>query len=210
MNYILREIYLDIIYRSFQLILSKTFLALTGLLLPASCNMNSTEETERTNERLSKIEQPMEQVSDKFEMREKMGLYTFAWDEGKPEEFRKLYTDEITFKVLTPIKNDFLYGVDGLEENIQQRAALQQGMEKSAIRHNLSEVVFLELSSSAAKTKTVYSFLFFLDVYQAELPLVISGTLNDRWVKTEDKGWLIQDRIIIYDNLPPAIAQMFQ
>ncbi|MCP4749902.1 MAG: hypothetical protein GY866_03325 [Proteobacteria bacterium] len=43
-------------------------------------------------------------IFDRLEIKEKMGLYTFGWDENKPEEFRKVYTDDIVFKTWTPGK----------------------------------------------------------------------------------------------------------
>ena len=37
----------------------------------------------------------MQSIMDRVEISDKMGLYTFAWDEGRPEEFHKMFTQRV-------------------------------------------------------------------------------------------------------------------
>jgi hypothetical protein len=39
----------------------------------------------------------MQSTDDRAEITGKMGLYTFAWDKGDPEGFRKINTDDVVF-----------------------------------------------------------------------------------------------------------------
>ncbi len=145
-------------------------------------------------------------VFDRLEIKGKMGLYTFGWDENKPEEFRKVYADEIVFKTWTPGKKKLRGEVKGIQANIDRNNAMIGGLLKGggACRHNLSEVVFLDLTKNTAKTKTVYTFSLFPKI--GVNPIIISGTFNDNWAKSE-KGWFIKEREVIYDNLPAALTK---
>lgn len=151
-------------------------------------------------------EEGMQTLADRFEMTNKMGLYTFAWDENTPEEFRNVYTDDVVFETWKPGKQEILYRVEGLQANIDRNMKMIGGLRKNggACRHNLSNVVFLELTENTATTKTVYTFSLFRQI-DAE-PVIISGTFNDSWIKME-KGWFIKERVVIYDNFPAALAQ---
>ncbi len=173
-----------------------------------SCSNNSREiEINKINNHLTKTSKIMEQYLAKQEMKEKLALYTFAWDEGKPEEFRKYYTDDIQFDVYKPGGTEFFYGFKGIEEHIKGNAVTTPIRNAGgSLRHNLSETAFLELTENTARTKTVYSFSIFFKANASESsPLVVSGTFNDSWVKTDDKGWIVKKRVIIYDNLPQAL-----
>ncbi len=148
--------------------------------------------------------------TDKEEIRNKMGLYTFAWDEGRPEEFRTMFTEDTVFETWMPGKKAIMYKFGSLQEIIDGRAGLgAQSPQDMVIRHNLSEVTFLELNEKSAETKTVYTFAMFMQPNLDTPSLWVSGTFNDSWVNTE-KGWLIKNRVIIYDNLPPALIEMTQ
>ncbi len=147
-------------------------------------------------------------VLDRIEIKEKMGLYSFAWDEGRPEEFRNFFAEDAVFETWAPRKKAMFYKFGSLQEIIEGRKALSaQAPGDMAIRHNLSEVTFLELTEKTAKTKTIYTFSMFMQTNLNEPSLIVSGSFNDTWVKT-DKGWLIKNRVIIYDNMPPALADM--
>lgn len=148
--------------------------------------------------------------TDQLQIKQKMGLYTFSWDEGRPEEFTSIFTDDAVFETWGPGKERMLYRLTGLEKII----AFRQGLNKKlppdgVIRHNLSETVFLEQTENTAKTKAVYTFSLFASPIQAHSTFIVSGTYNDDWVKTP-KGWLIKNRVIIYDNMPPAMAARYK
>ena len=147
-------------------------------------------------------------VFDRIEIKDKMGLYSFAWDEGRPEEFRNIFAENAVFETWAPRKKTMFYKFGSLQEIIDGRKALgANAPEDMAIRHNLSEVTFLELTEKTAKTKTIYTFSMFIQTNLNQPSLIVSGSFNDTWVKT-DKGWLIKNRVIIYDNMPPALADM--
>jgi len=148
--------------------------------------------------------------TDQIQIKQKIGLYTFSWDEGRPEEFTSIFTDDAVFETWGPGKKWMLYRLTGLKKII----AFRQGLNKKlppdgVIRHNLSETVFLEQTEKTAKTKVVYTFSLFNDLIQAHSSFIVSGTYNDDWVKTS-KGWLIKNRVIIYDNMPPAMAARYK
>ncbi len=144
------------------------------------------------------------------ELKEKMGLYTFAWDENMPENFDNLLTQNLVFEVWQPLKKELLYRVDGVEALKQMHALMIGGLLNSGgvARHNLSETVVMQASENEIKTKTPYYFSAFMQRNEFS-PMMITGTFNDTWVKTET-GWKVSERIIIYDNLPDAILQQFK
>ena len=142
---------------------------------------------------------------DRSEISDKMGLYTFAWDEGKPEEFKKFYTDDVKFTVWMPGKKKLFYKFEGLKENMNGNKITNPIRDNGgSIRHNLSKVVFLELTKNNAKTKTVYTFSIFTKTSSGS-PMIISGIFNDSWIKTDDRGWVVKERVIVYDNFPTAL-----
>jgi hypothetical protein len=147
---------------------------------------------------------------DRIEISDKMGLYTFAWDEGRSEELRTMFTEDAVFETWAPRKESLFYKFGSLEEIVGGHKALgAQVSGDMAVRHNLSEVTFLELTEKTAKTKTVYTFSMFMQTDLNVPTLIVSGSFNDSWVKT-DQGWLIKNREIIYDNMPPIITDMLQ
>ena len=88
-------------------------------------------------------------VLDRIEIKNIMGLYSFAWDEGRPEEFRTIFTDDAVFETWAPRKKMLFYKFGSLQEIIDGRKGLgANAPEDMAIRHNLSQVTFLELDRS--------------------------------------------------------------
>ncbi|WP_459211133.1 nuclear transport factor 2 family protein [Aquimarina rhabdastrellae] len=184
------------------------YLAFSALSLAIfSCN---NKEIRSNNDVLTKTQKDIKILLEISDLKEKIVDYTFAWDENRPEEFKNFYTEDISFQVYKPLNKELLYRVDGLQANMDSRTQLNRGLENGAIRHVLSKISVQELTESIAKTKVSYTFSLFGDVNQEALPLIISGTFNDTWIKTEDRGWLVKERIIMYDNLPSMIANIFQ
>ncbi len=148
--------------------------------------------------------------TDIHQIKQIMGLYTFSWDEGRPEEFRSMFTDDAVFETWGPEKTKLLYRLNGLSTIIDFRKGLVEKLPADGvIRHNLSQTVFLKQTENSAKTKTVYTFSLFKSRIQAHSSFIVSGTYNDDWIKTS-KGWLIKSRVIIYDNMPPAMAARYE
>jgi len=116
------------------------------------------------------------------------------------------YTKDVVFETWTPGKKEIFYAANGVKGNIDGNHAMVGNLlkRKGVARHNLSEVVILELTKNTAKTKTVYTFNLFPGIGADSM--IISGAFNDTWVKTE-KGWLVKERIIVYDNLPAALLK---
>lgn len=144
------------------------------------------------------------------ELKEKMGLYVIAWDENNSNGFDNLLTEDIVFEVWQPENKELLYKIEGLGNLKKMHGAMIGGLFASGgvPRHNLSETIILEQKENTIKTKTPYYFAAFFKRNDAS-PLMITGTFNDTWVKTQN-GWKVKERVILYDNLPDAILQQFK
>ncbi|MGB5911137.1 MAG: nuclear transport factor 2 family protein [Promethearchaeia archaeon] len=149
----------------------------------------------------------MNNLNDKEEIKNKMGLYTFAWDECKPEEFPKMFTEVMVFEAWTPNKQVLMFKFGSLQELIEGRKRIGGYFpSETVIRHNLSNVTFVEITDTTAETKTVFTSATFFQP-KLDAPTVwISGVFYDNWVKTNN-GWLIKNRVMIYDNAPPTMLK---
>lgn len=149
----------------------------------------------------------MNNLNDKEEIKNKMGLYTFAWDECKPEEFPKMFTEDMVFEAWTPNKQALMYKFGSLQELIEGRKGIDEMFpSEMVIRHNLSKVTFLEITDTTAEIQTVFTLAYFLQPKLDAPTIWISGVFYDNWVKTNN-GWLIKNLNMIYDNSPPSMAE---
>ena len=141
-------------------------------------------------------------LEDKLAIQEVIAQYSYTYDAQDAEGFAALFTEDAVWE-------RFAWGATRPEIRLTSRAAirawaaqrLQERRGRYTSRHYQSGLLFDELTSSAARTRTMV-LITHQNITEATPRLTASGVYHDQWRKTQE-GWRFAYRILRCDSRTP-------
>jgi uncharacterized protein (TIGR02246 family) len=141
----------------------------------------------------------MVSLEDKLAIQEVIAQYSYAYDAKDAEGFAALFTEDAVWEL-------FASGATRPQIRLESRAAirawaaqrLQERHGRFTSRHFQSGILFDELTSESARTRTMV-LVTHQGVTEAAPRPTASGVYHDQWRKTPE-GWRFAHRIVRRDN----------
>ena len=141
----------------------------------------------------------MESLEDKLAIQEVIAQYSYTYDAQDAEGFAALFTEDTMWEL-------FASSATRPEIRLESRAAirawaaqrLQERSGRFTSRHYQSGILFDELTSESARTRTMV-LVTHQGVTEAAPRPTASGVYHDQWRKTLE-GWRLVHRILRRDN----------
>jgi uncharacterized protein (TIGR02246 family) len=141
----------------------------------------------------------MVSLEDKLAIQEVIARYSYTYDAQDAEGFAALFTEDAVWEL-------FASGATCPEIRLASRTAirawaaqrLQERRGRFTSRHYQSGVLFDELTSESARTRTMV-LVTHQGVTEAAPRPTASGVYHDQWRKTHE-GWRFAHRILRRDN----------
>jgi len=140
-------------------------------------------------------------IKEKLAIHEMIARYSYAYDGKDAEGFAHLFVEDGVFEIFVPGKTGPSVRLQSRRE-IREWAAqrLQEREGRFTSRHYQSGVLFDELTSEAARTRTMV-LVTHQGVTEAAPRPTASGVYHDQWRKTHE-GWRLAHRAAHVDRDP--------
>lgn len=140
-------------------------------------------------------------IEDKLAIQETIARYAYAYDGKDAEGFARLFVEDGVFEVFVPGKTTASVRLQSRTE-IREWAAqrLQERNGRFTSRHYQSGILFDELTSDSARTRTMV-LVTHQGVAEAAPRPTVSGVYHDQWRKTPT-GWRLAHRAAHVDRDP--------
>jgi len=138
-------------------------------------------------------------IKEKLAIHEMIARYSYAYDGKDAEGFAHLFVEDGVFEIFVPGKTGPSVRLQSRRE-IREWAAqrLQEREGRFTSRHYQSGVLFDELTSEAARTRTMV-LVTHQGVTEAAPRPTASGVYHDQWRKTHE-GWRLAHRAAHVDR----------
>ena len=144
-------------------------------------------------------------LEDKLAIQEVLAQYSYTYDAQDVEGFAALFTEDAVWEL-------FASGATRPEIRLVSRAAihawaaqrLQERLGRFTSRHYQSGMLFDELTSDAARTRTMV-LLTHQGITEVAPRPTLSGVYHDQWRKTPE-GWRLAHRILHHDSSTPYFS----
>jgi uncharacterized protein (TIGR02246 family) len=141
----------------------------------------------------------MMSLEDKLAIQEVIAQYAYTYDAQDAEGFAALFTEDAVWE-------RFASGATRPEIRLESRAAirawaaqrLQERLGRFTSRHHQSGILFDELTSESARTRTMV-LVTHQGVTEAAPRPTASGMYHDQWRKTQE-GWRFVQRTVRLDG----------
>jgi uncharacterized protein (TIGR02246 family) len=148
----------------------------------------------------------MMSLEDKLAIQEVIAQYSYTVATTDAEGFATLFTEDAVWEL-------FASGATSPEIRLESRASirewaaqhLQRRIGRFTSRHYQSGLLFDELTSDAARTRTMFLAMR-QDVTEAAPHPTESGVYHDQWRKTHE-GWRFVHRIVRRDKSSPFFSE---
>ena len=140
-------------------------------------------------------------IKEKLAIHEMIARYSYTYDGEDAEGFANLFVEDGVFEIFVPGKTGPSVRLQSRRE-IREWAAqrLQEREGRFTSRHYQSGVLFDELTSEAARTRTMV-LVTHQGVTEAAPRPTASGVYHDQWRKTHE-GWRLAHRAAHVDRDP--------
>ena len=140
-------------------------------------------------------------IEDKLAIHEIIAQYSYAYDGRDAEGFARLFVEDGVFEIFIPGKTSASVRLQSRTE-IRGWAAqrLQERSGRFTSRHYQSGILFDELTSDSARTRTMV-LVTHQGLAEAAPRPTVSGVYHDRWRKTH-AGWRLAHRAAHVDRDP--------
>ena len=140
-------------------------------------------------------------VEEKLAIHEMIAQYSYTYDSKDAEGFAQVFVEDGVFEIFVPGKTSPSVRLQSREE-IREWVArrLQQRTGRFTSRHYQSGILFDELTSDSALTRTMV-LVTHQDVTEAAPRPTASGLYHDEWRKTHE-GWRLARRAAHLDRDP--------
>jgi uncharacterized protein (TIGR02246 family) len=140
-------------------------------------------------------------IEEKLAIHEMIARYSYTYDGEDAEGFANLFVEDGVFEIFVPGKTGPSVRLQSRRE-IREWAAqrLQEREGRFTSRHYQSGVLFDELTSEAARTRTMV-LVTHQGVTEAAPRPTVSGVYHDQWCKTHE-GWRLAHRAAHVDRDP--------
>ncbi len=140
-------------------------------------------------------------IEEKLAIHEMIARYSYAYDGKDAEGFAHLFIEDGVFEIFVPGKTAPSVRLQSRRE-IREWAAqrLQEREGRFTSRHYQSGVLFDELTTQAARTRTMV-LVTHQGVTEAAPRPTASGVYHDQWRKTHE-GWRLAHRAAHVDRDP--------
>jgi 3-phenylpropionate/cinnamic acid dioxygenase small subunit len=129
-------------------------------------------------------------VKDRIEIQEKLlYAYAYTYDSKDCESFANLFAIDAVWQVSATTS-----GRDAIRQRCLDRQKSVVGNIKT--RHNMMNIVFDQLTSRRAETRT-YVILTWQKPADQTITVVATGTYKDVIVRSDDGKWLFKERKVI-------------
>lgn len=140
-------------------------------------------------------------IADRLAIQEMIAQYGYAYDSQDAEAFAALFVEDGVFEIFVPGRVRPTVRLQSREEIRGWAARRLQAREgRFTSRHFQSGVVFDELTSTSARTRTMVLVTHQIGTEAAPWPTV-SGVYHDEWRKTR-WGWRLARRAAHVDRDP--------
>ena len=140
-------------------------------------------------------------IEEKLAIHEMIARYSYTYDGQDADGFAQLFVEDGVFEIFVPGKTNPSVRLQSRKE-IREWATqrLQERVGRFTSRHYQSGILFDELTSDSALTRTMV-LVTHQDVTEAAPRPTHSGVYHDQWRKT-DEGWRLAHRAAHVDQDP--------
>lgn len=140
-------------------------------------------------------------IEEKLAIHEMIARYSYTYDSKDAEGFAQVFVEDGVFEIFVPGKTSPSVRLQSREE-IRQWVArrLKERIGRFTSRHHQSGIVFDELTSDSARTRTMV-LVTHQDITEAAPRPTDSGVYHDQWRKTHE-GWRLAHRAAHVDRDP--------
>jgi hypothetical protein len=140
-------------------------------------------------------------IEEKLAIHEMIAQYSYTYDSKDADGFADVFVEDGVFEIFVPDKTNPSVRLRSRAE-IREWAAqrLQERNGRFTSRHYQSGILFDELTSDSARTRTMV-FVTHQGVTDAVPRPTVSGVYHDQWRKA-DEGWRLAHRAAHLDSDP--------